>query len=120
MFIAMNRFRIRKDSLEQFLDVWRHRERRLDGMEGFLSFRLLHGPEAEDHVLIASHTCWQKREHFTAWTESEAFRASHRPSPGMAKAVLGRPDFEGFDVVMEEASDPRADGLGASLPAPRS
>jgi heme-degrading monooxygenase HmoA len=44
---------------------------------GLVAFHLLKGPEAEDHRLYASHTIWESRAVFEAWTKSEAFRAAH-------------------------------------------
>ena len=42
-----------------------------------VEFHLLKGPEAEDHTLYASHTVWENRAVFEAWTKSEVapFRA---------------------------------------------
>jgi Antibiotic biosynthesis monooxygenase len=40
----------------------------LDKVPGFVEFHLLKGPEAEDHTLYASHTVWENRAVFEAWT----------------------------------------------------
>jgi hypothetical protein len=39
---------------------------------------------AEDHTLYASHTVWESRAAFEAWTKSEAFRAAHCPNADVA------------------------------------
>ena len=67
-------------------------------MPGFIEFHLLKGPEAEDHTLFASHTIWESRAAFEAWTKSEAFRAAHRNAGGNKPLYLGHPQFEGFEV----------------------
>jgi len=54
---------------------WRHLP--TDAVPGFVEFHLLRGPEAEDYTLYASHTVWESRAVFEAWTKSEAFRAAH-------------------------------------------
>ena len=77
MFIAMNRFRVAKGSEAAFEQVWLSRDSHLDKVPGFVEFHLLRGPEAEDHTLYASHTIWENRAVFEAWTKSEAFRAAH-------------------------------------------
>jgi heme-degrading monooxygenase HmoA len=77
MFIAMNRFRIKKGSEDAFEKVWLNRETYLDRVPGFVEFHLLKGPEAEDHTLYASHTIWQNKAALEAWTRSEEFRAAH-------------------------------------------
>src|ERR1041384_6811114 len=77
MFIAMNRFRVKKGSEEAFEKVWLGRDSYLDGIPGFLEFHLLKGAEAEDHTLYSSHTVWQSKRAFEAWTKSKEFRAGH-------------------------------------------
>ena len=71
MFIAMNRFRVAKGSEAAFEHVWMSRDSHLDKVPGFVEFHLLKGPEAEDHTLYASHTVWENRAVFEAWTKSE-------------------------------------------------
>jgi heme-degrading monooxygenase HmoA len=99
MYIAMNRFEVRKGEEEAFETVWRNREVHIDRLPGFVSFHLLKGPEREDYVLYASHTVWESAGHFEAWTKSEAFRLAHR-NAGQGKPLFtGHPVFEGFEAV---------------------
>ena len=49
MFIAMNRFRVKRGAEESFEKVWLSRDSYLDGVPGFVEFHLLKGPETEDH-----------------------------------------------------------------------
>lgn len=101
MFIAMNRFRVKKGSEEAFERVWAGRESYLDRMPGFVEFHLLKGPEAEDHTLYSSHTTWQSKAAFEAWTRSDEFRAAHARAgneSSTASLYLDHPKFEGFEV----------------------
>ncbi|MCG8543245.1 MAG: antibiotic biosynthesis monooxygenase [Alphaproteobacteria bacterium] len=100
MYIAMNRFRVRTGYAQAFETVWRERDSRLADVPGFVEFHLLKGPEGEDHVLYASHTIWQSRADFEAWTRSEAFRQAHKDAGQNRGLYLDHPQFEGFDVVM--------------------
>jgi heme-degrading monooxygenase HmoA len=77
MFIAMNRFRVKRGAEEAFEKVWLSRDSYLDRVPGFVEFHLLKGPEAEDHTLYSSHSVWQSKAAFEAWTKSEEFRAAH-------------------------------------------
>jgi heme-degrading monooxygenase HmoA len=104
MFIAMNRFRVKRGNEDAFEDVWRNRERHLSKMEGFVQFSLLKGPERDDHTLYASHTVWRDRDTFLAWTKSQAFRDAHRNAGDNKPLYLGPPDFEGFDAVITETA----------------
>ena len=99
MFIAMNRFRVRKDATEEFEAVWLGRESYLDEVDGFVEFHMLRGPEREDHVLYSSHTVWASRAAFEAWTRSEAFRRAHAHAPQNRPLTLGHPEFEGFEII---------------------
>ena len=99
MFIAMNRFHVRRGQEAAFEQLWRNRESHLHEMAGFIAFRLLCGPADEVHTLFASHTVWASRAAFEAWTRSAAFRAAHRDA-GTTKGLYdGHPLFEGFEVV---------------------
>ena len=100
MFIAMNRFRIARGREQVFEELWRTRDSQLDDVPGFREFRLLRGPEDEEATLYASHTLWDSREAFEAWTESEAFRVAHRQARAPQGTYLEHPRFEGFEVVL--------------------
>jgi len=66
MFIAMNRFRVKRSAEEAFEKVWLSRDSYLDRVPGFVEFHLLKGLEAEDHTLYSSHTVWQSKAAFEA------------------------------------------------------
>ena len=101
MFIAMNRFQVVKGCEEAFERIWQGRGSYLGEMAGFVEFHLLKGPEAEDHTLYSSHTVWESKAAFEAWTRSEQFRKSHARAGNSGSAAplyLGHPKFEGFEV----------------------
>ena len=101
MFIAMNRFKVRAGSEEAFEQWWRDRDSSLPQMQGFRYFHLLRGEtrKKEGYTLFASHTVWESREDFLAWTKSAQFRATHRNAGSNDSLYLGHPQFEGFTVV---------------------
>jgi heme-degrading monooxygenase HmoA len=100
LFIAMNRFRIALGREDDFEELWRKRESRLDEVPGFREFHLLKGPADDEATLYASHTIWDTRKAFEAWTESENFRAAHAQARAPKGTYLGHPNFEGFEVVL--------------------
>jgi heme-degrading monooxygenase HmoA len=110
MFIAMNRFKVKKGSEQAFETVWLTRETYLDLMPGFVEFHLLKGPEAEDHTLYSSHTVWQSKGAFEAWTNSEEFRKSHARAnnSNTGPLYLEHPKFEGFEVCQTISAAPAA------------
>lgn len=99
MFIAMNRFRIKKGKEAEFERIWAERDSQLSGVPGFVEFHLLRGADGEDHTLYASHTVWESYQHFEDWTKSEAFRKAHGRAGGGKDLYLGPPQFEGFTAV---------------------
>lgn len=107
MFIAMNRFRVALGSETDFEQVWLSREVLLREVPGFEVFHLLRGPEHDDHVLYASHTIWNSKAAFEAWTRSDAFRQAHRDAGQSTtrSLYLGPPQFEGFSVLQTVTRD---------------
>lgn len=101
MYLAMNRFKVLKQKAKEFEAMWLGRDTELPSLEGFVEFRLLVGPEREDHILYSSHTFWETEEHFIAWTKSQSFRNSHaRKKSGKSEPMtLGHPSFEGFSTI---------------------
>ena len=100
MFIAMNRFRIALGREVDFEEMWRKRESRLEGVPGFKEFHLLRGAEQKDGTLFISHSVWESRQGFEAWTNSEEFQKAHAQAGAPEGTYLGPPQFEGFEVVL--------------------
>ncbi|MEM8826475.1 MAG: antibiotic biosynthesis monooxygenase [Pseudomonadota bacterium] len=101
MYIAMNRFKIVPGQEDAFETVWRERDTHLEDVPGYREFQLVRGPGHDDHTLYASHTLWDSKEDFVAWTKSEAFRAAHKNAGDNSALYLGHPQFEGFTVVLD-------------------
>jgi len=104
-YIAMNRFEVKTGHEAQFEEMWRTRESRLQQTPGFVEFRLLKGPSTKDYTLYSSHVIWASQADFTAWTKSQQFRDAHKDA-GASKtqgALMGPPQFEGFETVLHEA-----------------
>ncbi|MCB1757451.1 MAG: antibiotic biosynthesis monooxygenase [Gammaproteobacteria bacterium] len=101
MYLAMNRFKVKKDRAEAFEDVWLNRDSDLHKMEGFVEFHLLKGPDYDDFVLYSSHTFWETEDSFKKWTESPEFAKAHaKARTNKAEPMtLGHPQFEGFNSV---------------------
>jgi heme-degrading monooxygenase HmoA len=100
MFVAMNRFRIALGKEAEFIEIWKNRESHLDQVPGFRQFNLLQGASDDEHTLFASHSIWESRAAFEAWTHSEAFRKAHSGAGSNKGIYLGPPQFEGFDAVL--------------------
>lgn len=101
MYVAMNRFKVKIGSEEDFEAIWKGRDSSLSEMKGFQTFHLLRGAtnEEEGYTLFASHTVWASYDDFSAWTKSEQFRAAHKNAGGSKAVYIGHPQFEGFTAV---------------------
>lgn len=101
MYLAMNRFKIKPGSEQEFIDVWKERESFLEEVPGFKSFNLLKGPATDEFTLFASHSVWESEEAFINWTHSEAFAKAHAQAGTKTRDIyLGPPNLECFDSVM--------------------
>ncbi|HXG78688.1 MAG TPA: antibiotic biosynthesis monooxygenase [Methyloceanibacter sp.] len=107
MFIAMNRFKVRKGAEGDFERVWLNRDSHLREVPGFIAFHLLKGPERDGHVLYASHSMWRSEQAFLDWTRSEAFRKAHASAGDNKPLYLGHPELEGFAVLQEVIAENR-------------
>ena len=97
MFIAMNKFHVKKASKRPSSRLAEPRHP-LTKVPGFLEFHLLKGPEHEDYTLYSSHSVWQSKAAFEAWTKSDAFRVAHRDAGQNKPLYLDHPQLEGFEV----------------------
>ena len=100
-FIAMNRFKIVPNREKDFEKIWKNRETHLNDVSGFIEFHLVKGNSEETHTVYASHSTWNSRKDFEAWTKSEAFRQAHKEAGEHSSIYLGHPEFEGFEVIIQ-------------------
>lgn len=100
MYIAMNRFRVNAGREESFEETWRRRDTYLDQVPGFRTFQLLRGETRDGITVYLSHSTWESRAAFAAWTKSEAFRKAHGDARTPDGTLAGHPVFEGFEVVL--------------------
>lgn len=79
MYLTMNRFKVKPDAESQaaFEEIWLSRESKLTQVPGFVEFHMLRGPQGDEYRLYSSHTMWESKEAFEAWTTSDAFRSAH-------------------------------------------
>lgn len=100
MFIATNRFKVTAGREADFERVWRERDSRLAQVPGFREFHLLRGETDAGHTLYVSHSTWDSRQAFEAWTRSDAFREAHANARSPEGTLQGHPRLEAFEVVL--------------------
>jgi heme-degrading monooxygenase HmoA len=99
MFVAMNRFQIVPGREDEFERIWHERESHLSVVPGFVQFALL---RAEDGEFI-SHSTWEDRAAFEAWTQSDQFARGHRQGRSLEGIVGGPPQLRTYEAVLVEA-----------------
>ena len=99
-FIAMNRFKIKKNNENDFIKLWKNRDSQLDNVPGFLKFNLIKGKTEDDYTIFASHSIWRTNSDFINWTNSQAFRDAHKNAGSNKHMYIGHPEFEGFEVIL--------------------
>jgi heme-degrading monooxygenase HmoA len=99
MFIAMNNFKVVEGKEQDFERVWKERETHLQSVPGIIRFALLRSDAPGEYV---SHSTWESRGAFEAWTRSEAFVAGHRGGGSMMGILTGPPQVRLYDSVLEQ------------------
>jgi heme-degrading monooxygenase HmoA len=98
VFIAMNNFKVAEGKGEEFERIWRERDSYLEDVPGIVRFALLRGDAEGEYI---SHSTWESREAFMAWTQSPAFAAGHRGGSLMG-VIQGPPQVKLFEAVLEQ------------------
>jgi heme-degrading monooxygenase HmoA len=98
VFIAMNNFSVAEGKGEEFERIWKTRDTHLQDVPGIVRFALLRGDAPGEYI---SHSTWESRDAFIAWTQSEAFVAGHRQGSLMG-VLAGPPAVRLYESVLEE------------------
>jgi len=100
MIAVMNRIPVNPDYSDAFEERFSDRAALVDGMDGFVSFRLLKPRQPEDPYIVM--TIWESHAHFVAWTESDEFKEGHARAGRLPhEAFLGHPKIEIMEIIQE-------------------
>lgn len=100
MIVVMNRILVNPEHALAFEERFSDRAALVDGMDGFVSFRLLRPSTPEDPYVVM--TFWETKEHFNAWTQSAEFKEGHARAGRLpSDAFRGHPKVEVMEVIME-------------------
>lgn len=94
----MNNFKVVTGREADFETQWKNRETYLQDVPGFIEFALLKGDAPGEYV---SHSVWQDRAAFDAWTKSESFVKGHRQG-SLAGILETHPFVKLYDSVIVE------------------
>lgn len=103
MISVMNRIPVNPEFHKEFEERFSDRAALVDGMDGFVAFRLMRPTNPEDPYIVM--TFWESKAHFEAWTQSEEFKAGHAKSGMLPReAFLGHPKIEVMEIIQEAVS----------------
>lgn len=101
MYVTMNRFKIKPEFADAYVEVWKKAEVDAKVMPGLLDFKFFKLDAKKDgYVLFSSYALWKSKEDFTNWTKSEHFRASHSTGMANRQMYLEHPELECFEVLI--------------------
>ena len=100
MISVMNRIPVNPEHSEAFEQRFSDRAALVDGMDGFVAFRLMRPTNPEDPYVVM--TFWESQAHFEAWTQSDEFKQGHARAGRLPKeAFLGHPKIEVMEIIQE-------------------
>ncbi|GGJ60378.1 antibiotic biosynthesis monooxygenase family protein [Deinococcus aquiradiocola] len=104
MITVMNRIAVNPDYAEQFEERFQNRARMVDDMPGFVSNQVLRPTTPDDPYIVL--TVWESREHFDAWTRSDAFVQGHARSGTLPKEAFSGPNRLELHEVLQDSARP--------------
>ncbi len=82
MYVVMNRLTVSEENTGRLEEGFSRSVERMKSVPGCVAFTFLKEDGIEGDPVYISMTNWESEEAFHAWTQSEAFRASHRNAGG--------------------------------------
>lgn len=103
MISVMNRIPVNPEFADQFEQRFSDRAALVDGMDGFVAFRLLRPTNPQDPYIVM--TFWESQAHFEAWTTSDEFKQGHAMAGRLPReAFLGHPKIEVMEIIQAAAA----------------
>lgn len=105
-FVAINVLTVPEPMRDELERRFAARAGEVERSDGFESFELLRPVEGTDRYLV--YTRWATREHFDAWTSSQAFGQGHAQANARGPAASGS-ELWSFEVAERAQAAPEAD-----------
>ena len=104
MIIVTNRIKVKKGFAARMAPGFT-KPSGLETTAGFVKVEVLITQNLTDYDELNVNMYWESLDHFTAWRNSDDFKASHkRPEPGSAEAQKESPIIGSEMIVAELAS----------------
>ncbi len=99
MFVALSRFTIANDTVDDVRDAFRHRPHLADAAPGFLSMDVMSPLDNRAEVWLT--TRWRDEQCYREWHRSHEYHESHKGIPKGLKLVPGSAKVRFFEVYAE-------------------
>lgn len=96
MIVALSRFTIANDMIEEVRNAFQKRPHLVDDVSGFLGMEVM--SPADNPAEIWLFTRWQDEVSYTAWHKGHTYHASHQGIPKGLKLVPGSTEIKLLDV----------------------
>jgi heme-degrading monooxygenase HmoA len=97
--VKINAIEVPEGKGQALEERFRHRQRQLERMPGFLGFELLRPTAGESRYFV--YTRWESEEAFQAWVGSDAFTRGHAGrGAGGSEPAATRSQLLEFEVVL--------------------
>ena len=97
MFIALSRFIVANDTIEQVKDAFVARPHLVDSAPGFLRMEVLSPQDNPDEIWLLTY--WTEEAHYRTWHRSHEYHESHKGIPKGLKLVPKSAEIRFFDHV---------------------
>lgn len=99
MIVALSRFTIANDMVDDVREAFRHRLHLVDGVPGFLSMEVMSPLQSPAEVWLL--TRWSDEPSYRNWHRGHAYHASHQGIPKGLKLVPGSTEIRLFEVFAD-------------------
>jgi heme-degrading monooxygenase HmoA len=99
MYLALSRFTIANDLVDEVRKAFRERPHRVDDAHGFIRMEVV-SPLDQPHEFWLL-TYWQTADDFKSWHRSHAYHDSHHHIPKGLKLVPKSTEIRIFEVLAE-------------------
>lgn len=100
MIVVMNKFNIKNEFVDEFIERWKNRNSYLSSVEGFVEFHLLKASPETNYCVVSSFVKWQNFKSFENWTKSNEFKKAHANASETAHMHFKNANLEIYEVVI--------------------
>lgn len=101
MYIVTSTVEVPMEKMQDLIEIYQNRSRRVDQAEGFQQFRLIQNTKKLNELTV--HMEWQSKESYLKWVRSSEFKEIHELEKNYPDKELAgiTPKVRQYEVVAE-------------------